>query len=117
MADEDKGRDNWHRVTLRIPPELHQKLVESAGTLSLNAWLIMLLDDAMVSSSFVKRSDSVLEKLNKLREERASASEQKGALANNDALLTTIRTVIQHTMREEIEKALAQMPAKDGRGK
>lgn len=37
-------QDEWTRITLRLPPELHGKLTESAGVGSLNAEIVERLD-------------------------------------------------------------------------
>lgn len=45
-SDDEKGRENWHRITLRLPPELHQRIVESAGKLSVNAAIVQRLEQS-----------------------------------------------------------------------
>ncbi|WP_271896290.1 Arc family DNA-binding protein [Candidatus Phyllobacterium onerii] len=37
-------QDEWTRITLRIPPELHEKLTEAARTSSMNAEIIRRLE-------------------------------------------------------------------------
>jgi hypothetical protein len=42
-----ESEDNWRRLTLRLPPDLHQKLVWIANGRSLNTTIVMLLDEAV----------------------------------------------------------------------
>lgn len=61
-ADDEKGRENWHRITLRIPPELHQRLLASVGNLSLNAWLMQLLDDGLYANETLRQAQELLDR-------------------------------------------------------
>ena len=44
MSDDEKSRDNWVRITLRLPPELHKQLLDNLGNLSLNTSIIQRLE-------------------------------------------------------------------------
>lgn len=39
-------QDDWIRITLRLPPELHQRLSDEAGAKSLNAEIVARLEDS-----------------------------------------------------------------------
>lgn len=55
MNSEDENyRDNWHRITLRIPTALHKKIVETAGTLSVNASIVKRLEDSFGDNAEVR---------------------------------------------------------------
>lgn len=44
MVEDDKS---WTRLTLRLPPHLHQRLVEHANGRSLNTTILKLLEAAL----------------------------------------------------------------------
>lgn len=44
MADDE---NNWTRLTLRLPPRVHQWLLDTANGRSLNKTIVLLLESAM----------------------------------------------------------------------
>ncbi len=40
-------QDDWARITLRIPTELHQRLTSAAGVKSLNAEIVSRLEESL----------------------------------------------------------------------
>ena len=53
MTDDEK---NWTRLTLRLPPHLHQRLVNNASGRSLNTTIIKLLEGGLESAETVPKS-------------------------------------------------------------
>lgn len=39
------NQNNWSRITLRIPPDLHDRLVAASGARSLNAEIVSTLEE------------------------------------------------------------------------
>jgi predicted aminopeptidase len=48
-SDSDAGAGKWVRITLRLPPDLHAKLVEHAGLVSLNREIVKRLYESFQS--------------------------------------------------------------------
>lgn len=46
-------QDDYIRISLRMPPDLHQKLTERAGPLSLNAFIVTRLTEALKADEFL----------------------------------------------------------------
>lgn len=44
MVEDEK---NWTRLTLRLPAQLHQRLVDNADGRSLNTMIVKMLEDAL----------------------------------------------------------------------
>ena len=48
VVSNEKDRDNWIRLTLRLPPDVHAKVVKEAGLVSLNTAIVQLLEAALL---------------------------------------------------------------------
>lgn len=68
-------QDDWHRITLRIPSELHAKIVEAAKLSSVNSEIITRLEESFKETEtgggqvLASSTASLVETLNQLREE------------------------------------------------
>ncbi len=67
-------QDDWVRVTLRLPPDLHEKLTRAAEATSLNGEAVLRLEKSF---------------------------ENQGSGPDVDALKTIIRQVVKEVMREK----------------
>lgn len=67
-SDDEQNRENWVRITLRLPPDLHASLVEAARLTSLNAEIIVRLEE-----SFRARFFEANERLARLEDELLEA--------------------------------------------
>lgn len=80
-SDDEQNRENWVRITLRLPPDLHASLVESARLTSLNAEIIVRLEE-----SFRARFFEANERLARLEESvRARSNEHLAILSELQA--------------------------------
>lgn len=103
VSENEKDRDNWVRLTLRLPPDLHELITENAGPLSLNAAIIKLLEDALNMESELRSKIEAVDDIIEQHEEAARAT--------ND-LIEQIGDIVRMSVREEIESALARKRSK-----
>lgn len=65
-------QDDWKRITLRIPPELYDRIAESAGASSVNAAIIHRLNQSFHLSAPTKEIseylDQIIKDLHKLKQ-------------------------------------------------
>ena len=47
--EEENSRDDWVRMTLRLPPALHKELLARAGALSMNAVIVQRLANSLLT--------------------------------------------------------------------
>lgn len=108
-GEDDADRDNWFRITLRIPPSLHSDLVTMAGDASLNATIIHRLETSIVNEGITnmlrqaaamsqRRAEEAEEKLERSRRESFEEGRTQG--------LEEIRSLIEQTVTEAVRKAL-----------
>ena len=100
-------QDEWTRLTLRLPPELHERLVEAAKTSSMNAVVVNALGEAFPPS------DPIYEAIARLGELRAELrnTTDPGARAelqfSTEVVADEIRLLVRDKRADETElKAL-----------
>jgi len=120
MSSQDESRENWTRITLRIPPKLHGELLRHAGVLSLNASIVQRLEKSLTSEAEVAE---VLNQARQLRDaaraELHAASDRRmeslknyeieahrGAIASQHVALEEVKKIVEDTVREVITNAL-----------
>jgi len=64
QKDSMRRREDWTRVTLRLPPDVHGRIAEAAAleNVSLNALILRTLEDTFPTNSVKRRrrSDSLI---------------------------------------------------------
>lgn len=110
VSESDVDRDNWVRLTLRLPPDLHAQIVRDAGALSLNAAIVQkLTDDHALRGELDLLRARLLDNEKRLMGLLQRQDETRSEIATNEKnedLLTKIGALVRACVREEIEKAL-----------
>lgn len=88
VSENESDRDNWVRLTLRLPPELHAKIVSRAGAMSLNAAIVHFLQNALA------------------HEDVLSDVAKSGSKATIEALADKLMDDISRTVRESLRDEL-----------
>lgn len=99
----ENNRDDWSRITLRLPPQMHKDLLDQAGALSLNATIVQRLEASLRNDEEAKLAESLLQQATKEREEASKEVQElntlhrelRSAIAETDKLLAIRNKSIQ----------------------
>lgn len=103
MAVSDKeDRDNWVRLTLRLPPDLHEEIASRAEA-SLNTTIIKLLEDGLSLEEKRLDLENKIEAVDDIIDKHEDAARAANDMAEH------IGEIVRESVREEIEGALADL--------
>ena len=115
----ESARDDWIRMTLRLPPDLHRDIAASAGALSMNAAIVQRLAQSFASEHIGKlMEDTLREKREAIDEVNLASGVLKRAIDQRDKFwnegfeegrkqgLEDIKSLIEDTVRDAVQKVL-----------
>jgi hypothetical protein len=117
-VDNEKDREQWTRFTLRMPPGLQDELTLRSEPLSLNAYIVQILNRSLTVDAELDRllkfidvleleRRDLLERLLRM-EKQLTASVVPDDLAKLPSSFEQFKEDIRQTVRETIEQTLAE---------
>lgn len=116
----ESARDDWIRMTLRLPPEMHRDIAASAGALSMNAAIVQRLAQSLLTQDIKGMMEAALrEKKEATKELELSNEIVSDVLARKEEFwkegfkegqkqgLSELKSMIEETVAEAVRKALA----------
>ena len=96
-------QDDWSRITLRLPSEIHTKLADSAGAKSLNAEIVDRLERSLSPNLFAEMMEF---QLNTLKAELEDAQRQLRNRSMDD-LVRNLQLGLPPALFERLEQSAA----------
>jgi len=93
-------QDDYVRITLRLPPGLHKDLVELAGPASLNAYIVLRLEEAVANERSMIATYGSEEPLPHPDGISAADLEAENLALSMEAFERRIRSAIAEALRE-----------------
>ncbi len=90
-------QDEWKRITLRIPPDLHARVAAAAESVSLNGLIVEVLEDAFPPSP--EPLISILEEMSDINERLS----QSDVAASERAELRKRYRVLNHELGQHFD--------------
>lgn len=124
VSESEKDRDNWVRLTLRLPPELHSQILSRAGVMSLNGAIVHFLQVALKLDEAKANAETLLGEAGKMHEEIDKKLEDyKNRRERGDAIVKDmieqlsahIGKVVKSSVREEVAAILENKEQKGGK--
>jgi hypothetical protein len=110
--DENADRDNWVRLTLRLPRRLHAELTKQADVLSLNALIVQKLEQGEENLKMLKTfSEGVsLARRGIEQERRAAAIQEKSASTESGSKVSyqDIRNALIAELEDRMQERFAE---------
>lgn len=103
VVSEGNERENWVRLTLRLPPELHAALetLSREESISLNGAIVRLLQAALNIEDLKASTYSAIDRLTQVRQEVEEKS--KGLIFGTEAI-NELKTYIDEAVSKALEK-------------
>lgn len=116
----ESARDDWVRMTLRLPPELHREIAASAGALSMNAAIVQRLIDSFLVKGVQGMMDEAnrnqttalrhFESANDILEQAVARHDEgwnEGFKEGRKQSLDELKKLIEDTVEEAVRKSIA----------